>query len=44
MRGWYEAGWPDANNDEEAPVPGRDWVFVLVVLWAIIATLANFLH
>jgi hypothetical protein len=31
-------GWPDANNDEGAPMPGRDWAFVAAVVWAVIAT------
>ncbi len=31
-------GWPDANNDEGAPMPGRDWAFILVILWAVVAT------
>lgn len=36
-------GWPDANNDEDAPMPGRDWAFTVVLLWAFVATITVFI-
>jgi len=33
-------GWPDANNDMGAPMAGRDWLFVVVFIWAVVVTLA----
>ncbi len=32
-------GWPDANNDEGAPMPGRDWAFTGMILYSIVTTI-----
>jgi len=34
------SGWPDANNDTGAAMAGRDWLFVVVFVWAVVVTLA----
>lgn len=38
------AGWPDANNDEGAPVDSHDLAFIGVVAYAFVLTVLVLTH